>query len=330
MVWAAVFFCGISVWLGAVETRDTRNGGQRERGGYFPGIYFLETLNAARRAEDTSPYWARTQEEQDAHNRKITDYTSILLNNDILAYYGHPLTPNMGILGRYSIEELYRRISVTASSYEAVSGGRGIIKAFHIIYGTVWPEGNIGVINHDVLTRWIEFALERDMLIIIDHQIGRHDPVAAVSGMFPWLRYPNVHLAFDPEWRTSAPMQVIGYVNGDEINRIQQAMEDYIYDNNISGERLLLVHQFNWRMIPNRQDVRADFARVRLVHNIAGIGTPQMKRETYAHGAQARNIPIKGFKLWYDFGISGHTDRPLMTPSEVYGLNPRPYVIMYQ
>jgi hypothetical protein len=41
-------------------------------------------------------------------------------------------------------------------------------------------------------------------------------------------------------------------------------------------------------------------------------------------------MPVKGFKLWYDFGIPGHTDRPLMTPEEVMGLNPRPYVIMYQ
>ena len=331
IILATILFVFLSTGLAATETRGGPGTIHRERGGYFPGIYFTDTINAIIRAENTSPYWVRTQTEQEAFNRRVSDYESLLLNNDILAYYGHPRSRNMGILGRYPIEELYRRISVTAENYEAVSGGRNVIKAFHIIYGTVWPEGAIGYISNDLIRQWIEFALERDMLVFIDHQIGRFDPVASVSRMFPWLRCPNVHLAFDPEWRTTAPMREIGYVTGEEINRIQQAMEDYIYANDITGERLLIVHQFNWRMIRNRENVRTDFPRVRLIHNIAGIGSPQMKRETYAYFAPSTNMPIKGFKLWYSGGAPGTTyDSPLMTPAQVYALNPRPYLIMYQ
>jgi len=149
--------------------------------------------------------------------------------------------------------------------------------------------------------------------------------------MLPYLKYPNVHLALDPEWRTLKPLIEIGSVTADEINRAQQVMEDYIIQNNIPGERMLVIHQFNYIMIKNRGAVKADFSRVRLVHCADGFGHPGMKRDSYAYNALAENIPVKGFKLFYNFGIPGAGyDDPLMTPKQVYELVPRPYVIMYQ
>ncbi|MCL2008532.1 MAG: hypothetical protein FWG77_10655 [Treponema sp.] len=254
---------------------------------------------------------------------------SILRSSDILAFYGHPRSRTMGILGRHPKEELYRMLTELAEEYEA-AGGRKVVKAFYIIYGTVWPEGEIGYIGDDLLTEWIEFALEHDMLVFIDHQIGRFTPEIGIRRMLHWMRYPNVHLALDPEWRTSRPLLELGHVTAAELNNVQQIMQDYLIDNNIPGERFLVVHQFNHIMLRNRQDIRGDFDRVRFVHHISGIGTPEMKRDTYAFGALASNIPVKGFKLWFDFGIAGHTDIPLMTPDEVMTLYPRPYIIMYQ
>jgi hypothetical protein len=298
-----------------------------KQGPLFPRLFFTETFNQYRIAETSKPYWVHTQEEHAAIRRTAEGHFSILLNNDILAYYGHPRSRQMGILGRHPKEELHARLTRLAGEYQE-AGGRNVITAFYIIYGTVWPEGEIGIINHDLLRQWIEFALQHNMLIFIDHQIGRHDPVESVRRMFPWLHYPNVHLAFDPEWRTSRPMREIGFVTGDEINRAQQVMEDYLIEHNL-GERILLFHQFDWRMIRNRDSIRADFDLVRLVHCISGFGTPEEKRETYdVHGARATNMPLKGFKLWYDCNI--HIDNPLMTPSEVFELVPRPSVIMYQ
>ena len=302
----------------------------KSQGGYFPGIYFTEVINAARIAEDSLPYWVRTQAEQEMLNRKITDYASLLLNNDILAYYGHPRSPRMGILGRYSMGELRARLNRLAKEYEEI-GGRNVITAFHIIFGTAQPRGEIGIINQDLLKTWVDFALENDMLVFIDHQIGRFDPVNSLRRMFPWLHYPNVHLALDPEWRTDRPMQEIGYLTAAEINRAQQVMEEYLIEHNLPGERFLMVHQFHWRMIQDRDKVDASFGRVRLVHSIAGIGAPNVKRSTYeVHGARATNIPVKAFKLWYNTNIPGHYDNPLMTPRQVYELSPRPYIIMYQ
>jgi len=297
----------------------------------FPHMLFTDTVNTWKRTENSRPYWVNTTEEIKNFNRTAENQISFLLNNDILIYYGHPSSRNMGILGRHSIEELDRLLTALAEEYEAVSGGKKVRKAFYLIYGTVWPRGEIGIINHDVLMRYIEYGLENDILIFIDHQIGRFDPVDSLKKMFPYLRYPNVHLAFDPEWRTNQPNVYIGHVTGDEINRAQQAMEDYLIENNLPGERMLMIHQFIHVMIRNRAEIRTDFNRVRLIHCADGFGPPGMKRSSYNYNALASNMPIKAFKLFYNFGIPGAGfDDPLMTPKEVYALNPRPYVILYQ
>jgi hypothetical protein len=316
--------------LSSTETGNGREAAWNGQTGLFPGVYFTETINAIRAEEAARPYWASTQAEMDVY-RANAARASILLNNDILAFYGHPNSKNMGILGRYSIEELDQKLTELVREYEAESGGRPVLKAFYIIFGTAWPEGEIGIINEATLRRYIDYGLDHNILIFIDHQIGRYDPVNSLKRMLPWLRYSNVHLALDPEWRTTKPMREIGTVTADEINRAQRVMEDYIIQNNIPGERMLVIHQFNWRMIQNREQVESGFNRVRLVHCADGFGAPHLKRASYAYNAEATNIPIKGFKLFYNFGIpNAGYDAPLLTPKEVYALNPRPYIIMYQ
>jgi hypothetical protein len=317
--------------LASLETGGSYETAWKNRGGFFPGVYFTEVINAAWTAEDSSPYWVHTQTEQESLNRIVTDYTSLLLNNDILAFYGHPRSQIMGILGRFPIETLDEKLTALAREYEAESGGRKVLKAFYIIFGTVWPEGEIGIIGEDTLKRYVEYALQHNMLVFIDHQIGRYDPVNSLKRMLPWLKYPNVHLALDPEWRTTKPMKEIGTVTAEEINHAQQVMEDYIIANNIPGERMLVIHQFNWRMISNRDRVKSNFRRVRLIHCADGFGSPHLKRDSYAFNAEATNMPIKAFKLFYNFGIPGAGyDSPLLSPKEVYALKPRPYIIMYQ
>jgi hypothetical protein len=297
----------------------------------FPHMLFTETISNWRRAETSRPYWVSTSAEAELERQISENQISILLNNDILAYYGHPSSRNMGILGRHSIAEIDRMLTDLAASYEAVSGGKKIRKAFYIIYGTVWPEGEIGVLRDSLLLPYIEYGMANDILVFIDHQIGRYDPIDSLRSILPWLSYPNVHLALDPEWRTTRPMRDFGHITGEEINTAQQVMQDYMIANNIEGERLLVIHQFNAAMLRNRNAVRSNFDRVRLVHCMDGIGTPAMKRDTYSFNAQAANMPIKGFKLFYNLGIPGAGfDDPILSPREVYGLNPRPYIIMYQ
>jgi hypothetical protein len=255
---------------------------------------------------------------------------SILLENDILAFYGHPNSKNMGILGRHTKEALLERLNAFAADYKAVSGGRNIVKAFYIIYATCWPEGEVGVIGKERLEEYIKFAAENNMLVFLDHQIGKYDPVKSLTRMLPYLKYPNVHLALDPEWRTTKPMREIGSVTGAEINEAQRVMQDYITENKIEGERMLVIHQFNAVMIKNRSSVKADKEQVRLILCMDGHGNPAKKRGTYAFNAEATNIPIKAFKLFLNEKGNTGVDQPILSPAQVYALNPRPYLIMYQ
>ena len=297
----------------------------------FPNMLFTDAINGLKRIENSKPYWVNSKEELDYIKKMAENQISLLLNNDILVYYGHPGSRNMGILGRHSIEELDEMLSALAQEYEKLSGGRKIQKAFYLIYGTVWPRGQIGIIDHKVLMEYIEYGIKNNVLIYIDHQIGRYDPIDSLKKMLPYLQYPNVHLALDPEWRTAKPMVEIGHLTAEEVNLAQQIIEDYLIENNLPGERMFVIHQFNNVMLRNRGDIRSDFHRVRLVHCADGFGSPGLKRHTYAFNALASNMPIKAFKLFYDLGIPGAgVDKPLMMPREVYNLNPRPYIIMYQ
>ena len=297
----------------------------------FPAALFTENLEIWKTREAALPYWVLTENESIDYSMYYREAQSLLLNNDILAFYGHPLSKNMGILGRYTKEKLNEMLDTLAAEYEVYSSGRTVRKAFYIIFGTVWPAGEIGIIGESVLKEYIDFALENNILIFIDHQIGRYSPVDSLKRMLPWLKYPNVHLALDPEWRTTKPMQEIGTISADEINQCQKVMEEYMIDNRIPGERLLVIHQFNYRMISSRDKVESSFRRVRLVHCADGFGSPSEKRQAYAYNAQAANMPVKGFKLFYNSGIPGAGfDSPLLNPEDVYALDPRPYVIMYQ
>jgi hypothetical protein len=236
----------------------------------------------------------------------------------------------MGILGRMPKEELKTELDMLAQEYRLASG-KEIVTGFYIIYGTCWPEGEIGKIKNSLLEEWIEFALENNMLVFLDHQIGKYDPVESLASMYKYLKYPNVHLALDPEWRTEKPMEEFGHVTGAEINAAQQSMEAYINDNDIPGERMLVIHQFREVMIKNRDVIKADFEKVRLVHCMDGVGTPKEKLDTYRFNARATNMPVKAFKLFYDFKLPKVlVDSPLLTPKEVYALEPRPSLIMYQ
>jgi hypothetical protein len=298
---------------------------------FFPSIYFNDYFKVIKSQEAAKPYYVPTKEEVDIFKKKLLESRSMLLNNDILAFYGHPLSQNMGILGRYTMEELNVRLSNLAKEYKAVNGGKGVVKAFYLIYGTVWPKGEIGILRESVLLEYLEYALKNDILVFLDHQIGRYDPATALKKMLPYLKYPNVHLALDPEWRTTKPMQEFGVVTGEEINQVQQIMEDYLVEQQLPGERMLVIHQFHYSMIKNRDKIVSNFEKVRLVHCADGIGGPALKRESYAYNARATNIPVKGFKLFYNFNIPGAGyDNPLLTPKQVYELNPRPSIIMYQ
>ncbi|MCX8013097.1 MAG: hypothetical protein N3A02_02250, partial [Rectinema sp.] len=261
----------------------------------------------------------------------LWDRIPLIANNTIIAYYGSPASERMGILGRYPKEDIARMVKETARLYNEANGRDGVIPAFYIIYGTCWPGGEIGYLEEKTLLEYIRFAQQEGMLVFVDHQIGKYSVREAMERILPFLRFPNVHLAIDPEWRTLKPMREIGSITASELNEAQDIMQEYIERNGISGIRMLVVHQFADKMIQSRPEVRAHRDRVILIHTADGFGAPDVKKATYRRNANADNMPVKGFKLFFKsaFPLAGF-DEPLMTPSEVLQLDPRPSLILYQ
>ena len=255
----------------------------------------------------------------------------VLADRQVIAYYGHPNSRRMGILGENPIEVMAEQLFARAAEYDALTGGIGVAPAFHIIYATVHPDASVGIIREAQLLEYIEFAAENDILVFLDHQIGAGNVEGAIRMMLPYLRYEHVHLAFDPEWATEIPGREIGGVTAEEVNLAQQLMQEYLIEHGLPGPRMLVVHQFNWRMIVNRERVRADFPMVQLIHHADGFGTPPQKRDSWRFNVLAQNIPLKGFKLFYPKSWrDGGYDDPLMRPADVLQLDPVPVYIQYQ
>ncbi|MGO8695158.1 MAG: hypothetical protein ACLQMF_15965 [Rectinemataceae bacterium] len=294
---------------------------------WFPNLYSPTT------AAQASDGPADVPDEDDLLRRaeERSAYLPMLANNMILAFYGKPDSKRMGILGEYSMEDLAKLLKGYEKLYEDVSGSKGVVGAYYLIYGTCWPGGDIGYLKDSVVQDYIDYAAREGMLVFIDHQIGRYSVAEAVRRLLPFLKYPNVHLALDPEWRTTSPMKEVGTISADELNDAQAMIEDYLDRERIPGVKMLVVHQFNGRMIEDRGKVRANFERVILIHTADGFGPPALKRSSYAYNALATNMPLKGFKLFFKSTMPGAGfDEPLLTPAEVLSLDPRPCMVIYQ
>lgn len=298
---------------------------------YFPALLDPRLAASARPPASVEAAPGRASSGQSILVPSLSRDIPVLANNQVLAFYGHPFSKRMGILGEYSKEDLARLLKGYAKLYDDANGGLGVVPAFYLIYGTCWPGGEIGYLKDAVVKDYIEYAASQGMIVFVDHQIGKYTVEEAVKRLLPYLKYPNVHIALDPEWRTTAPMQEIGYITAEEVNKAQAMIAEYMNRQGIPGVKMLVVHQFKPSMIQGRDRVRADNERVLLVHTADGFGPPALKKNAYALNALANNMPLKGFKLFFKTTVPGAGyDNPLLTPPEVLALTPRPVLIIYQ
>ncbi len=257
---------------------------------------------------------------------------NLFSNNHILAYYGHPQSKIMGIVGRKSKEELARLLNKRAAVYDKLNGRKGVIPAFYLIYGTCQPKGNIYLMKKKMIEEYIKFAIKNKFLLYIDHQIGKYSLESVMKTLMPFLKYPNVHLAVDCEWRTIRPMKEIGFLLGSDLNKMQKMMQNHIKKYRILGKKQMVFHQFNHKMLRKHSVIKTDYNQVLLVHTTSGWGKPDAKRSTHARNSKVKTIPYKGFKLWlfYSKKKGIHYDNPLMSVVVVLYVKPQPGLIIYQ
>lgn len=269
---------------------------------------------------------------------------SWLAANTVLTIYGRGfgIAPTLGRLGiDNNFADLEWQIQPFARNVKAFTGGKDPIIAVHLIYGMAL--GGCGLQSKcllylddtgvDLVKTYIEPAARRHWLVVLDDQLARSDPVSEVQRLIAkgYLRYDNVEIALDPEFRAApgqdTPGIPIGTVTAQEINAAQAIVNAYCAHRRLPHRKILMIHQFRFSMIDNRAALRSDFPYVDPVIDADGLGTPGTKADVYTQllGYTAPGgVRWRGLKLFYPnpYTDSGHTDVPTMTWPQVFGRVP--------
>ena len=108
-----------------------------------------------------------------------------------------------------------------------------------------------------------------------------------------------------------------------EINGVSQWLSDLVIENDLP-EKMFIVHQFQVRMIKNREDL-VDRPGLATIIHADGFGGRAIKLQTYSI-IQARPPYWNGFKLFID------EDTWMFQPRDVLGFTtvPVPDLVTYQ
>ena len=248
----------------------------------------------------------------------------------LVALYGHPVTSRLGVLGEQDPERGIERLGRVAADYGA--DGARVLPTFEIIatVASAGPgrDGDYSAATAlDVIRPWIEAAAANDVYVVLDLQPGRTDFLTQAKIYEEFLRLPHVGLALDPEWRLK-PDQVhlrqIGTVDASEINEVVTWLAAIVREE-VLPQKLLIVHQFRFSMITNRENIETP-DELAVVIQMDGQGSLGSKYNTWnvlTRGTEDRGFRW-GWKNFYD------EDSPTATPAQVLELTPVPVFVSYQ
>jgi hypothetical protein len=249
----------------------------------------------------------------------------------IVALYGSPGTPALGVLGHQDLAASIARAKAAAAQYKALARVP-VIPAFEIIAtvaqasagrsGTYSFESSVGA-----LRPWVVAATKAGLYVTLDLQPGRASLLAQAKKYRSLLKLPDVGLALDPEWKLQPgerPLQQIGSVSIAEVNSVSAWLARLTAQYRLP-QKLLELHEFRLSMIQNigQLDVRHD--NLAIVINMDGQGAPLTKQQTWQ--SVVANAPKGVFFGWKDFFTK---DTPMLGPRRTIDRTPRPVLISYQ
>ena len=258
-------------------------------------------------------------------------FTGPATGRRMVAMYGSPGIPALGILGEQDVAASITRAQGLAAEYQALTTDV-VVPAFEII-ATIAdrPPGADGNYSNELpvetFVPWVEAALEAGVYVVLDLQPGRTDFVTQARLYESLLTYPNVGLALDPEWRLG-PDQVhlrqIGSVGVDEINAVGDYLSELTRTHHLP-QKLLVVHQFMQRMVDGRERLDTADPAVQVLIHVDGQGSQGAKAGTWANILQG--APANVVWGWKNFI---HEDVPMATPQQTYQVQPLPHFVSYQ
>jgi len=259
---------------------------------------------------------------------------AILPDKRIVAYYGNPLSKRMGILGELPPDEMLKKLEREVHAWEKADSATPVVPALHLI--TVVAQGSPGRdgmyrarMSDSLVERVYGWAQRHKAIMFLDLQVSKSTLQQEVPRLTSFLSRPDVHLAIDPEFsmkRGGVPGKRIGTYDASDVNYAIDFLADLV-DKYHLPPKVLVVHRFTRPMLTNANKIKLD-PRVQVVIHMDGWGPPWMKKDSYEAYVYAEPVQYTGFKLFYKNDTKkGH---PMMKPSDVLALFPRPLYIQYQ
>jgi hypothetical protein len=249
----------------------------------------------------------------------------------LVALYGNPTTPALGVLGQQDLTASITRAREVAAMYKPLSSVP-VVPAFEIIatvaQGSPGPDGLYSYETPlPVLASWVHQATAAGLYVILDLQPGRANLLTQAKLYQSLLEEPDVGLALDAEWKLQPgqlPLRQIGSVGITEVNSVVRWLAALTAHRHLP-QKLLVLHQFRLSMIAGEQDLDTSHDDLSIVIHMDGQGTPSDKLQTW--DAVTAAAPRGVFFGWKNFTVKDH---PMLTPQETMRNTPAPVMISYQ
>ena len=249
----------------------------------------------------------------------------------LVALYGDPGTPSLGVLGQQGLQASIARTRRVAAAYRALSHVP-VVPAFEIIATVAQAhpgyDGNYSYQSTVASLRpWVRRAIAAGMYVILDLQPGRAGLLAQAMRYRSLLRLPDVGLALDPEWKLQPgqlPLHQIGGVSITEVNRVIRWLAGLTARYRLP-QKLLVLHQFRLSMIRSEQRLDTRHADLAILIHMDGQGTPANKQQTWE--AVFGAAPAGVFFGWKNFYVKDH---PMLSPRQTIERTPRLSMISYE
>lgn len=248
----------------------------------------------------------------------------------LVGYVGMPGSPALGPLDK-DLDAKAAKLDKLARSYAV---GRTPLPVLELI--VVVANGHPGKdgkyrsrLSDEKIASYLKVARKHRMLLLLDIQPGRAKILDEVKRQERWLKEPDVGLAFDPEWAvgpSQVPGKVFGRTSGAELDDIAKYLSGLVSTHDLP-EKVFVFHQLSVRIVSNEQALKRHPGVV-VIKSVDGIGNRSDKEATWRKLTQTMAPGVHaGFKLFYE---EDTRHGPLMTPTQVLALRPRPEFVMYE
>jgi hypothetical protein len=249
----------------------------------------------------------------------------------LVALYGHPGTPGLGVLGEQDLAASIARARQIAAAYGRLSRVP-VVPAFEIIASVAEASpGSDASYSYETpvseLLAWVRRATADGLYVVLDLQPGRASLLTQAEHYQALLELPDVGLALDAEWKLQPgqrPLRQIGHVGIGEVNSVVRWLAALTARRDLP-QKLLVLHQFQLAMLTGEQQLDTSHDDIAIVIHMDGQGTPGVKQGTW--NAVTAAAPRGVFFGWKNFLVKDH---PMLTPGETMTEAPAPVMISYQ